>query len=180
MAQRRAKEPFSNTMNKQKAVEALSDDKALQVVIGLSQAPTSRGSAPAPLAPAPPPPRVVVPVVDPHGVALQEYPLGRIITSTVGSHSSDSLSGYSGPLPVFPRRLMWTGLKKKRRMRRYTCTSNDRKTGNSLDGPSGGPPSMACTSGVPLKKSLECPVADHRGPRRGAIGCPLHGSCNGG
>lgn len=43
----------SNTANKQKAVKALGNIQALEIVGGTSMAPTSRGSGPAPLAPVP-------------------------------------------------------------------------------------------------------------------------------
>ncbi|KAL0458649.1 UNVERIFIED_CONTAM: hypothetical protein Slati_0492100 [Sesamum latifolium] len=55
----------SNTANKQKAVETLGKPQALQVVVGTSLTLTTGGSAPAPLAPAPPPSRSTGIAADP-------------------------------------------------------------------------------------------------------------------
>ncbi|KAL0391486.1 UNVERIFIED_CONTAM: hypothetical protein Slati_4533700 [Sesamum latifolium] len=56
---------YGNTANKQKAVETSDNSQVLQVVTGMPPVPASGGFAPAPLAPTPPPPRVVGLVADP-------------------------------------------------------------------------------------------------------------------
>ncbi|KAL0409393.1 UNVERIFIED_CONTAM: hypothetical protein Sradi_1873700 [Sesamum radiatum] len=67
----------SNTANKQKTVETSGNTQALQVVTGLPSVPASGGSAPTPLAPKPPLPRVVGPVVDPPWHNTSSTPLRR-------------------------------------------------------------------------------------------------------
>ncbi|KAL0336415.1 UNVERIFIED_CONTAM: hypothetical protein Sradi_4853400 [Sesamum radiatum] len=55
-------------------METPSNTQALQVVVGMSLAPATRGSAPAPLALAPPPSRAAGPTTDPHDEALPRIP----------------------------------------------------------------------------------------------------------
>ncbi|KAL0458554.1 UNVERIFIED_CONTAM: hypothetical protein Slati_0482600 [Sesamum latifolium] len=54
----------SNTANKQKTVETSDNTQALQVVTGMPPKSASGESAPVPLAPTPPHPRVVGPVAN--------------------------------------------------------------------------------------------------------------------